>query len=307
MVKEAVFLFIHIVKAGETVSSIANRYGVNKERLISDNGILDTYNLAVGQALVVLIPKVTHIVEEGETLQGIAQQYGISVITLLQNNPFLIQHDNELPVGQELTISFDGNKDYTVTVNAYAYPDIDVDVLEYALPFISRLTVFGYGFTKDGELIAIDDEFLIKKAYEYGAEPIMLISSIDESGTFESEHAYYIFSNEEPQQKLIDNIIKVMQEKGYRGLDIDFEFVSPEYRDDYISFIENVTEQLNAYNFTVNADLAPKTSSDQKGLLYESHDYGAIGEIVNSVLLMTYEWGYTYEWPRYKLILVKNL
>ena len=44
-------------------------------------------------------------------------------------------------------------------------------------------------------------------------------------------------------------------------------------------------------------DLAPKTSDAQQGLLYESHNYGAIGEIADSVLLMTYEWGYTYGPP----------
>jgi len=40
--------------------------------------------------------------------------------------------------------------------------------------------------------------------------------------------------------------------------------------------------------------LAPKTSVTQPGVLYEGHDYKALGEAANAVLLMTYEWGYTY-------------
>ena len=39
--------------------------------------------------------------------------------------------------------------------------------------------------------------------------------------------------------------------------------------------------------------LAPKTSTDQPGLLYEAHDYKRLGQVANAVLLMTYEWGYT--------------
>ena len=39
--------------------------------------------------------------------------------------------------------------------------------------------------------------------------------------------------------------------------------------------------------------LAPKISSDQPGLLYEAHDYAAQGRIVDYIILMTYEWGYT--------------
>ena len=40
--------------------------------------------------------------------------------------------------------------------------------------------------------------------------------------------------------------------------------------------------------------LAPKTSASQRGLLYEGTDYPALGQIADSVLLMTYEWGYKY-------------
>lgn len=43
--------------------------------------------------------------------------------------------------------------------------------------------------------------------------------------------------------------------------------------------------------------LAPKTSDNQKGLLYEGEDYRLVGNVAHSVLLMTYEWGYTYGPP----------
>jgi len=43
--------------------------------------------------------------------------------------------------------------------------------------------------------------------------------------------------------------------------------------------------------------LAPKTSADQPGLLYEGKDYRALGQVADHVLLMTYEWGYTFGPP----------
>ena len=43
--------------------------------------------------------------------------------------------------------------------------------------------------------------------------------------------------------------------------------------------------------------LAPKTYAQQPGVLYEGHDYAALGEAADAVLLMTYEWGYTYGPP----------
>ena len=43
--------------------------------------------------------------------------------------------------------------------------------------------------------------------------------------------------------------------------------------------------------------LAPKVSEDQQGLLYTAHDYAAHGRAADYVVLMTYEWGYTYGPP----------
>jgi spore germination protein len=39
--------------------------------------------------------------------------------------------------------------------------------------------------------------------------------------------------------------------------------------------------------------LAPKTSATQRGRWYEAHDYRAHGQIVDFVVIMTYEWGYS--------------
>ena len=88
-----------------------------------------------------------------------------------------------------------------------------------------------------------------------------------------------------------------MREKGYVGLDVDFEYIQPEDSAAYVGFLQNATARLHAEGYFVNTDLAPKTSSRQRGLLYEAHDYGSIGAVSDTVLLMTYEWGYTYGPP----------
>ena len=88
-----------------------------------------------------------------------------------------------------------------------------------------------------------------------------------------------------------------MREKGYIGVDLDFEYIDPKDRDAYVAFVENITTQMNQNGYSVNVDLAPKNSDNQRGTLYEGHDYAALGSAANTVLLMTYEWGYTYGPP----------
>ena len=69
---------IHVVRAGESVGSIAAYYGVDPARLAADNAVPASSALAVGQTLVVRFPRQVHAVSPGETLYSIAARYGIT-------------------------------------------------------------------------------------------------------------------------------------------------------------------------------------------------------------------------------------
>lgn len=81
------------------------------------------------------------------------------------------------------------------------------------------------------------------------------------------------------------------------GLDADFEYIPETDRDAFFAFLDNARERLHQYGFFLQVDLAPKTCAQQPGLLYVAHDYAVIGSIADTVLLMTYEWGYAYGPP----------
>ena len=289
-------MYIHVVKKGDTIWKIANQYGVSTQRIISDNGLRNPRGLVVGQALLILIPKTTYTVRPRDTLQTIARQFGVTVMQLLQNNPTLIDAPYLSP-GQVIVVDFQQEKRRQITLNAYAYPHINRSVLKRALPCLTYLTIFGYGFTVDGELIGIDDQPLIDLAYEYQTGPVMLLSTITEDGNFSGARAKRLFEDPALQDTVIANLLETMERKGYIGLDLDFEYIQPEDGPAYAAFLQKVTARMHEQGYFVNAALAPKTSAAQAGLLYEAHDYGVIGATVDTVLLMTYEWGYTYGPP----------
>lgn len=102
----------HIVQRGETLSEIAQAYGVAPEELMAINGISNPNQIYVGQELILpanasLIgqPNIdipTHTVKAGETLSQIAEQYGLSPARLMYMNGL---HDpNAIYVGQVLRL-----------------------------------------------------------------------------------------------------------------------------------------------------------------------------------------------------------
>ena len=289
-------MVIHIVKPGDTLFSIARRYGVSLSLLAADNGLTAPYALAVGQALVIQYPDRMHTVEAGDTLTGLSRRYGVSTRQLFRNNPIL-EGEPILYPGQTIVLSYKGEKEGALSVNGYAYPYIDKDLLRATIPYLTYLTPFTYGITPQGSLVDLDDRVLIAMAQDGGAAPLMHLSTLTEDGGFSNELAHLVLNDMAVQKALIDNIERQLSLRGYRGLDVDFEFVFPEDALPYARFIRNLAERLNPLGYPVITALAPKTSANQPGLLYEGHNYRAIGAAANEVLLMTYEWGYTYGPP----------
>jgi spore germination protein len=291
------YMTIHVVQTGDTLSSIAEQYGITTERIIIENELPNPDNLLVGQSLGIRVPDVVHTVAEGDTLFSIAEQYEITPNRILQNNP-QVAVDEFLSPGEELVITYEGDTvEDTIIINGYAYPFIDREVLRRTLPFLTYLSIFTYGFTAAGELVPIEDEELIAIAEEFGVGPIMMLAPMNEEQNFDSGIAHDMFVNPAGQEALINNIVANMQAKGYVGLDIDFEFVLPEDKQNFLNFITAVNTRLDAEGFITMVALAPKTSGEMTGLLYEAHDYPTIGAVADEVLLMTYEWGYTYGPP----------
>ena len=287
---------IYRAEAGDTPASVAARYGIGTQRLAEENGISPDASLVPGQALVIVIPEQVYTVREGDTLFSVAAAYGVTTESLQRNNPALRGGDTLYP-GQTLVISYVDDKLGTVSVNGYAYPNIDPAVLAQTLPYLTYLTIFSYGITRDGRLLPPDDGALIAAARAAGVAPLLLLSTLGEDGRFNNALSSLILNNTDIQEALIDELIRTVQEKEYYGVDVDFEFVLPEERELYVQFLMRMTGRMNGEGIPVMAALAPKTSADQPGLLYEAHDYAGIGAAVNAVLLMTYEWGYTYGPP----------
>ena len=125
----------------------------------------------------------------------------------------------------------------------------------------------------------------------------MHLSTLTENGGFSSERTTLIFENEVLANALIDEIADYASGEGFGGVDVDFEFIKPSEKYDYIRFLQELRLKLNPRGLELFSALAPKTSDSQSGTLYEGHDYAGIAAAVNYVLLMTYEWGYTYSEP----------
>jgi len=104
---------LYQVKSGDTLYSIANKYGISVSELKSINN-LSNDNLSIGQLLNVpsgLSLVNSYIVEKGDTLYSIAKKFDISVNKLKEYNSFT---NNLLNIGQKILIPISDDTTYVV-------------------------------------------------------------------------------------------------------------------------------------------------------------------------------------------------
>lgn len=240
-----------------------------------------------------------YVVKSGDTVDSIAQANGVPVDTILYNNQ--IEYPYELAIGQALLLSKESpaGERKTVETNGYAYPFISEGVLDQTLPYLTELSVFSYGFTTEGDLLfpQLDDTFMIRAAYENGTYPVLTLTPFGPDGMFSNYLINRIVNDMAAQERLIFQLGETVIEKGFQGVDIDFEYILAEDRVAFADFVRNVRIAMNEIGCFVSVALAPKTSDDQQGVVYVGKDYALLGEAADKVLLMTYEWGYTYGPP----------
>lgn len=289
-------MIIYTVKSGDSVYKIANQYGTTTNDIVYANQLSNPDRLAIGQALVIPVDYFEYIVKRGDSLYSIARRYNTTVSKLVDDNP-TITNPSMIYVGQSIRISTGDKIIRSIDVNGYAFPNIREDALENALPNLSFFSIFSYQIREDGSVVPINDEGLINTAWNNDVKPFMVITNIGESGGFNSDLVSTVLYDENVKNTLINNVIEILNDKNYAGLDVDFEYVYPSDREAYNNFLREVANRIKPLGYILTTAVAPKISANQPGLLYEAHDYPVHGEVADHVIIMTYEWGYTYGPP----------
>lgn len=288
---------IYVVEPGDTLTEIATTFNVPVDVLIETNRIPNPENLVVGQTIVIPIWGSYYFVEAGDTLFTIARDFFVPVSQLIQLNQ--IAEPDTLQVGTRLYIPQRPRivKDVATYVDPQITGDRTYREIDQVGDQLTYINIFSYEVNPDGSLTPVADEEALRAAVDNDIFPIMVITNIVE-GQFDQDLITLILADEAIQERMLDEIVAIMEAKGYRGIDFDFEYLGAENREPYNDFLRKAVDRFRPLGYTVSTALAPKYYEEQEGILYEGHDYQAQGEIVDYIFFMTYEWGWSGGPPR---------
>jgi spore germination protein len=285
---------IHVIQPNQSLLGIAQAYSTTVEDLVEANEIPNPNDLVRGQTLVIPIVGSFYWVQRGDSLWSIAKKFGVTQQQLATANR--IPANQPLNIGLRLYIP--PRRKRNAEFNAYVEPRgtkvaqaLEEGARE-AAPYLTYLAPFSFQALRDGSLKEplLNNFPAIAKANN---NVLMMVITNQENDQFSAELGQILLNNMEIQNRFLNNIVSTAQRLGFRDIHFDFEHLRPADREAYNRFLRKARDRFRQNGWLISTALAPKVSAEQAGEWYEAHDYRAHGQIVDFVVIMTYEWGYS--------------
>ena len=135
-------------------------------------------------------------------------------------------------------------------------------------------------------------EELVYKCREWGVKVLPLIANKG----FKRDLIHKILSDPDIRDKVIDDIVKLVIKRGYDGVNIDFENIPPEDRDNLTEFMRLLYLKLKEYDKIVSIDVVAKTSETYSGWS-GAYDYSALANYTDLFIIMIYDYHYSGSQP----------
>lgn len=285
---------IHVVQQNQSLFGIAQAFGSTVDDIVEANEIPNPNRLVIGQTLVIPIVGRFYWVQPGDTLWSIARRFNMSYQQLASING--ISATQPLNVGTRIYIPERPKRE--AEFNAYVEPrgtTVAPELVESArdaAPYLTYLAPFSFQAQRDGTLREplLNDFPAIARANDV---ILMMVITNQENDQFSDELGRILLNDMDVQNTFLDNIVATAQKYGFRDIHFDMEYLRPADREAYNNFLRKARARFSEQGWLISTALAPKTSAEQEGAWYEAHDYRAHGEIVDFVVIMTYEWGYS--------------
>ncbi|WP_332632742.1 LysM peptidoglycan-binding domain-containing protein [Halalkalibacter flavus] len=283
---------IHVVQSGDSLWRISQLYNVPIPTLMEING-LESPLLVPGLALYIPANMLTnrfYEISAGDTLWSIARRYQTTVEAILAVNPQINVYF--LQIGQRITVPTPLKMNMTTLgfFVPYSIPYF-LPVFEQFANQLTYLAVVSYSFTEEGwAYVDLPDDQIPERARQLNVVPLLMIRNITAAGVFSAELVGTVLENPTFRGNLIRSLMNFVEQRGYGGVSIDFEFIPPPRRNDFVIFLTELKTALG--DLVLHVNVHAKTVDIPTNPIIGGHDYRGIADAADIVAVMTMDYGY---------------
>ena len=224
------------------------------------------------------------------TLLAAAGVLAVVVVLLFTVGPFgsHLDRPGDPPLGY--LIKPLGGRQYRVT--AWTLGDAASLDAAAAADAIDEVDFDWYHTQADGSVTAEDeDPDLVGAARDRDLNIFATVTNSTSSGkAFSRDLAAGVLASPDRRRRFIDDLVVLVKDMGYDGVDLDWEDLRPADRDAFSELVEDLADALHAENRFLSIAVMPKTSEPGEWDNQKYADWGRIGTAVDEFKIMTYSY-----------------
>ncbi|MGI9304255.1 MAG: glycosyl hydrolase family 18 protein [Gammaproteobacteria bacterium] len=177
----------------------------------------------------------------------------------------------------------------------------NVDLFDY-------VSVFWYLVTRDGKLDIYDpsreDYDIISFAHEHGVKVLAVVTNSpdeweDIDVEWDPERIGLIIQSQDRRQAHIEDLLELTRRMDFDGINLDYEALPGAYREDFSTFVQELSEALHGEGKLLAVAIHPKTSEDNPEENNGSHaqDWDVLSDFADQMHLMTYAQHTSFDEP----------
>ena len=185
-----------------------------------------------------------------------------------------------------------------LSVGAWTLGDLESLHGACSLSAIDQAAFAWYGARADGGLQAFaDDSAFIGAARACGIRISVTVNNFDLNHGFDPQLASAILRDAGLRLTHIESIVRLCEERGYDGVDLDWELMFAADRDAYSAFVEELAGALRRRGKALSIAVHAKTSEPGDWEGAQAQDYARLGAAVDEFKIMTYDFSWSSPGP----------
>ncbi|HWR43110.1 glycosyl hydrolase family 18 protein [Sporomusa sp.] len=165
----------------------------------------------------------------------------------------------------------------------------NADAIKTIAPFWATMQADGTVTDRGGN----DHSLVAKNARQKNISVLLLVNNAKQDGDIPPIHT--VLSNPALRAKAIENFEAYIKKYDLDGINIDFEMVPAEDRDNLTAFMRELYARLKPQGYIVSLDVFPK--QDESNDVAAAYDYAELGKYADKIMIMTYDNHGTWSGP----------
>lgn len=167
-----------------------------------------------------------------------------------------------------------------------------IEMLQQFHRALTYLALFHYPLDSSGEISGSPDQTLIDTVHSYGLDALLVLSNFT-GKQFNPYIMRTVLTYQDVRQNLLQNLTYLLDNHQLDGVNLDLENMFPEDRNLFSAFLGSLASTLHGRGKLVTISVPALLRDEPQAHWKGAFDYGAIGQVVDRVVLMTYE----EHWP----------